>query len=127
MRSSCPSRQINRTPHARDAFYRMQRALQFDFAIPDVTRIKSVGVPTLIVWGRNDRVVDVRTATRFQQDIADSQLVVIDDTGHQVHEEKPDAVNRAILTVNSFTSFQSCSSVTRSPKKVASSTMPERQ
>jgi pimeloyl-ACP methyl ester carboxylesterase len=89
---------INRTPNARDAFYRMQRALHFDFALADVTRIKSVAVPTLIVWGRNDRIVNVRTATRFQQDIAGSQLVVIDDAGHQVHEEKPDAVNRAITS-----------------------------
>jgi 4,5:9,10-diseco-3-hydroxy-5,9,17-trioxoandrosta-1(10),2-diene-4-oate hydrolase len=89
---------INRTPNARDAFYWMQRALHFDFAIPDVTRIKSVAAPTLIVWGRNDRIVDVRTATRFQQDIAGAQLVVIDDAGHMVHEEKPDAVNRAIAS-----------------------------
>jgi 4,5:9,10-diseco-3-hydroxy-5,9,17-trioxoandrosta-1(10),2-diene-4-oate hydrolase len=89
---------INRTPNARDAFYWMQRALHFDFAIPDVTRIKTVAVPTLIVWGRNDRIADVRTATRFQQDIAGSQLVVIDDAGHMVHEEKPAAVNRAITT-----------------------------
>ena len=89
---------INRTPNARDAFYWMQRALHFDYAIPDVSRIKSVAVPTLIVWGRDDRVVDVRTATRFQQDIAGSQLVVIDDAGHAVHEEKPDAVNRAIAS-----------------------------
>jgi len=35
---------INRTPNARAAFYWMQRALHFDFAIPDVTRIKSVAV-----------------------------------------------------------------------------------
>lgn len=45
-----------------------------------------------IVWGRNDRIVDVRTATCFQQDIAGSRLVVIDEAGHAVHEEKPDAV-----------------------------------
>jgi pimeloyl-ACP methyl ester carboxylesterase len=89
---------INRTPNARAAFYWMQRVLHFDFAIPDVTRIKSVAVPTLIVWGREDRAVDVRTAARFQQDIAGSQLVVIDDAGHVVHEEKPDAVNRAIAS-----------------------------
>jgi pimeloyl-ACP methyl ester carboxylesterase len=63
-----------------------------------VTRIKSVAVPTLIVWGRHDRIVGLRTATRFQQDIARSQLVVIDDAGHSVHEEKPDAVNRAIVS-----------------------------
>ncbi len=89
---------INRTPNARNAFYWMQRALDFDFALPDVRRIKSVAVPTLIVWGREDRIVDVRTAARFQQDITGSQLVVIDDAGHMVHEEKPDAVNRAITS-----------------------------
>jgi pimeloyl-ACP methyl ester carboxylesterase len=87
---------INRTPNARDAFYWMQRALHFDFAIPDVARIKSVAAPTLIVWGRNDRIVDVRSAKRFHRDIVGSQIAVIDDAGHQVHEEKPDAVNRAI-------------------------------
>jgi pimeloyl-ACP methyl ester carboxylesterase len=89
---------INRTPNARDAVYWMQRALHFDYALPDVSRIKSVAVPTLIVWGRDDRAVDVRAAARFQQDIAGSQLVVIDDAGHAVHEEKPDAVNRAIAS-----------------------------
>jgi pimeloyl-ACP methyl ester carboxylesterase len=89
---------INRTPNARAAFYWMQRALHFDFAIPVVSRIKSVAVPTLIVWGREDRIVDVRTAARFEHDIARSQLVVIDDAGHQVHEENPDAVNRAIAS-----------------------------
>jgi pimeloyl-ACP methyl ester carboxylesterase len=76
----------------------MQRALNYDFAIPDPNRIKSVSVPTLIVWGRDDSVVDVRTGERFRQDIAGSQLVVIDDAGHMVHEEKPDEVNRAIAS-----------------------------
>ena len=55
-------------------------------------------MPILIVWGRDDRIVDVRNATLFQHDIAESQLVVIDDAGHSVHEEKPDAVNRAIAS-----------------------------
>jgi 4,5:9,10-diseco-3-hydroxy-5,9,17-trioxoandrosta-1(10),2-diene-4-oate hydrolase len=89
---------INRTPNARASLYWMQRALDFDYALPDVSRIKSVAVPTLIIWGREDRVVDVGTAARFRQDIAGSQLVVIDGAGHVVHEEKPDAVNRAIAS-----------------------------
>jgi pimeloyl-ACP methyl ester carboxylesterase len=63
-----------------------------------VSRIKSVAVPTLIVWGRDDRIVDVRTSRRFQHDIAGSQLVLIEHAGHMVHEEKPDAVNRAIAS-----------------------------
>jgi pimeloyl-ACP methyl ester carboxylesterase len=42
--------------------------------------------------------VDVQTAARFQQDIARSQFVIIDDAGHMVHEEKPEAVNGAITS-----------------------------
>ncbi len=88
---------INRTPHARQAYYWMQRGLGFDFAIPDVSRIKSVSAPTLLLWGREDRVVGVETAERFHHDIAQSHLVVVDGAGHMVHEEKPEAVNHAIL------------------------------
>jgi pimeloyl-ACP methyl ester carboxylesterase len=89
---------INRTPNARRAIYWMRRALDFDYALPDESRIRSVAVPTLIVWGREDRVVDIRTAERFHQDIAGSQLVVIDDAGQMVHEEKPASVNGAIAS-----------------------------
>lgn len=89
---------INRTPNARKAYYWMQRGLNFDFAIPDVARIKSVSTPTLLIWGREDRVVDIQTAERFHRDIAGSKLVIVDGAGHMVHEEKPDAVNRAALS-----------------------------
>ena len=87
---------INRTPNARTAYYWLQRGLNFDFALPDPTRIKQVARPTLILWGREDRVIDLRTAARLHQDIAGSQLVVVDEAGHVAHEEQPDAVNRAI-------------------------------
>ncbi len=89
---------INRTPNARNAWYWMQRGLHFDFALPEVNRIKSVAVPTLIVWGREDKAVEVQTATRFHNDIAGSQVVVVDNAGHMVHEENPDVVNRAIAS-----------------------------
>ena len=89
---------INRTPNARPAFYWMQRGLDFDFGLPDPGRIKSVAAPTLIIWGREDRVVDVRTSDRFHVDIAGSRLVVIDDAGHMVHEEQPGPVNQAIAS-----------------------------
>ena len=89
---------INRTPHARDAFYWMQRGVNFDFVLPDPSRIKSVAVPTLILWGREDKVIDVQTAVRFHRDIAGSQLIVVDDAGHMPHEERADAVNQAIMS-----------------------------
>jgi hypothetical protein len=33
----------------------------------------------VILWGREDRIADVRNAARFQHDIGGSELVVIDD------------------------------------------------
>lgn len=88
---------IFRTPNSRSAMYWMPRALNWDFAIPDSHRIQDVSAPTLILWGRQDSIVDVRTALRFEKDIQNSRAVIIDGAGHMVHEEKPDEVNRAIL------------------------------
>lgn len=89
---------INRTPNALYAFYWMQHALNFDFALPEPGRIKSVAAPALIIWGREDKVVNLATAYRFHQDIAGSKLVIVDDAGHMAHEENPEAVNRAITS-----------------------------
>ena len=89
---------INRTANSRSAWYWMPRALNWDFALPDPGRIHSVAVPTLIVWGDDDRIVSVNMAYRFRQDIEDAALAIIDKAGHMVHEEQPDAVNRAMTT-----------------------------
>ena len=88
---------IYRTPNALSSLYRMQKGLDWDFALPDPDRIRTIAVPTLIIWGRQDRVVPLETASRFHADIADSQLVVVDAAGHNVHEERAGAVNDAIL------------------------------
>lgn len=89
---------ISRTPNARSAWFWMLRGLNFDFALADPNRIKSVTTPTLIIWGREDRVIGVQTAARFHRDIAGSQLVIIEHAGHMTHEEQPEAVNRAMAS-----------------------------
>ncbi len=52
--------------------------------------------PTLLVWGRYDRIVPVTDAERLHKEIKGSQLAVIDDAGHMVQEEKPNEVASAI-------------------------------
>jgi pimeloyl-ACP methyl ester carboxylesterase len=52
-------------------------------------RIPQVRVPTMILWGGRDRLTPPDGAQRFNQDIAGSQLVMIDDLGHVPHEEAP--------------------------------------
>ena len=54
-------------------------------------RIKSLKLPTLILWGEQDRLVPPANAHHFQRDIAGSQLVIFPGLGHVPHEEDPQA------------------------------------
>ena len=86
-----------RVPGAQAAYFRMQKGLDFGFALPEPARIRTVAVPTLVVWGQDDRVIPPATAARFARDIAGAAVLIVPEAGHMVHEEQPDAVNRAIV------------------------------
>ncbi len=88
---------INRTPNSRQSWYWMPKALGWDFALPDVNRIRNIKIPTLIIWGKNDKIINVEMAYRFHSDIKNSQLTIVYKADHMVHEEKPEQVNCAIL------------------------------
>ena len=47
-----------------------------------------VKVPTLIVWGREDRIVPLECAFQYQQAIAGSTLRILDHCGHFAHLEQ---------------------------------------
>lgn len=59
--------------------------------------LRRISAPTLLVWGRDDQLVPVRTADTFDRLIADSRLVVLDETGHVPQLERPRAFNRLLL------------------------------
>ena len=52
-------------------------------------RIRTLQVPTLILWGAADRLIPPVNAQKFHADIAGSQLVVFPGLGHVPHEEDP--------------------------------------
>ena len=52
--------------------------------------------PTLIVWGRNDRIVPVGGAYRYEQLIPGSRRVIFEDTGHVPMIERPALFNRLL-------------------------------
>ena len=64
----------------------------------DVTEeeMRTIRVPTLIVWGKEDRVFPLSNADRLNQDIAGSQKVIFDKTGHLPQVEVPEKFNRLI-------------------------------
>jgi pimeloyl-ACP methyl ester carboxylesterase len=54
-------------------------------------------VPTLVVWGRNDRVVPVPAALAYKRRIGDNaQLEIFDRCGHVPQLERPVRFNRLL-------------------------------
>ncbi len=52
-------------------------------------RIATLQLPTLILWGSRDRLIPPAIGRQFQQQIAGSQLVLLDGLGHVPQEEDP--------------------------------------
>jgi pimeloyl-ACP methyl ester carboxylesterase len=65
----------------------------------DAERIRELKLPTLILWGGRDRLVPLSVGRHFKQDIAGSELVVLDELGHVPHEEDP---ARSLAPVQAF-------------------------
>jgi pimeloyl-ACP methyl ester carboxylesterase len=70
-----------------------------DPKLPD--RLHRVTAPTVVIWGREDRIVPVAHARRWQELIADVRLELIDDAGHLPHVEQPERVVEILRSVRS--------------------------
>lgn len=73
------------------------------FAADNPAVAARVTAPTLIVHGRNDRVVSYEASLRYVSMIADSRLLLLNRCGHWPHVEHADDVNRAIASFVSTT------------------------
>jgi pimeloyl-ACP methyl ester carboxylesterase len=60
-------------------------------------RLPQIKVPTLILWGRDDKVNDISMGEALNQGIRGSKLVVFENTGHGVPQEQPEAFVREVL------------------------------
>jgi len=60
-------------------------------------RIATLRLPTLILWGGQDRLIPPEAAQVFKRDIAGSELVMFDDLGHVPHEEQPQRTVQPVL------------------------------
>jgi pimeloyl-ACP methyl ester carboxylesterase len=49
-------------------------------------------MPTLIVWGDEDKIVPVQQTRLWRQHVPNAEILVIKGAGHLVHLEKPEAV-----------------------------------
>jgi pimeloyl-ACP methyl ester carboxylesterase len=51
-----------------------------------------VKIPTLIIWGEDDRVIPVEQSQTWRRLIPNAEVMVLKGAGHLVHLEKPEAV-----------------------------------
>lgn len=72
---------------------------KFIWPIPDKglkKRIHRVKAPTLLVWGREDRLVPAVYADEFTRRLPDARLQTVDGAGHAPHLEHTAAVARVV-------------------------------
>jgi len=59
--------------------------------------LSAITHPTLLLWGRRDRIFPVADGERLVHLLPSATLRVFDDAGHLVHEECADQVNEAVV------------------------------
>jgi pimeloyl-ACP methyl ester carboxylesterase len=96
-------RRRNALPHSQDAFTRSLKGLLASY-VPRGNRglweqARSVRVPTLLVWGTEDRLVDVALAPKALAAFPSSRLLVLPGVGHVAQMERPEVVARAFLAL----------------------------
>ena len=66
--------------------------------LDDLTKeAQSLKIPTLIVWGREDKVLSYKNAFAFHKNIKNSKLVILDNLGHVPMIEDAPRVSQEIL------------------------------
>ncbi len=51
--------------------------------------LQQLKIPSLVIWGENDKILGIKPAKKFTDLIVDSRLVWIENCGHVPHLEKP--------------------------------------
>ncbi len=72
-------------------------ALATTDTFPDESTIKNIACPTLIFWGKQDKIINLKYAERFHTDIKGSELIVYDSCGHVPMMERPEEVKLEVL------------------------------
>jgi pimeloyl-ACP methyl ester carboxylesterase len=79
--------------------YTIGRLLDAMISEDDVVdnRLQRINRPTLVIWGRDDKLIPLSFGEQFHQEIAHSRLQIIDNCGHMPQVECPDEFATAVL------------------------------
>jgi pimeloyl-ACP methyl ester carboxylesterase len=86
---------VYKTPNGRKAPLWVGRRID-DAKDLNTDKIKTIKIPTLVIWGEEDTLIPVSHAEYFKRDIQGSEVRIIPEAGHLPHEEHADVVNALI-------------------------------
>lgn len=77
-------------PNAKRAFEAsIRNSANTQIGIKTLNKIGDKGIPTLILWGMEDKVIPMQHSQIFNEAIKDSKATIIPGTGHAPFSEKP--------------------------------------
>jgi pimeloyl-ACP methyl ester carboxylesterase len=77
----------------------VKRFSQMTFREDARQRASTLAMPTLLIWGEEDRLIPPYIGKQMDQDIPDSDLVLFAGIGHVPHEEAPE---QTLIAVRAF-------------------------
>ena len=75
----------------------LYRSGDFEKLVPYEGRLAALGLPALILWGKDDRFAGVEMAERFHEELPDSELVLFENAGHFVWDDQPERATAALV------------------------------
>ncbi len=61
-------------------------------------QVRSIEMPTLVIWGRRDRMIPRRTPARISRDIPHALLVEMEESGHTPMHDDPAGFSRHVVS-----------------------------
>jgi pimeloyl-ACP methyl ester carboxylesterase len=69
---------------------------------PKIVNMNKISVPTLVVWGEQDKALSIDNLANLNQWVADLKIVRIPDKSHWLIHEDPTLINDQILQFIKF-------------------------
>ncbi|OGV58479.1 MAG: hypothetical protein A2X45_17860 [Lentisphaerae bacterium GWF2_50_93] len=80
---------ILRQERAKDCLYAAANQIAIANLKSFIEKMREISMPTLIIWGSEDVIIDLIDALKLKSDLKSSELRIIDRCGHSPQEEMP--------------------------------------
>lgn len=84
------------TPEGRRGILELYRSGDLEKLRPYEGQVAAMGAPALILWGENDPSVPVTAARRFEREIRETEVVILEQASHFLYDDEPERCAREV-------------------------------